>query len=271
MQPKPLYSADILSAPAYHLRFTWTGWPSECEFPPEPGNDFFSALDGLWENDGIRRLEMNWSPNQIQFTCSVKPTVSPILFVARIKGRLQHTLRQCNSRTAFSRKVAFRTIGDNRREQVEGYIANQVRQEHFVDSRFADIMEEFTMRDPTVRLQDPTETLSGRYWYNLHLVLVTEARIRFTDRSSLEKISRQCKAIADRKQHLLAIRSVMPDHIHLALRGNIEHSPQEIALAMMNNLAFAFGQQAIWRPGYYAGSFSEYDMDAVRQVPKDKK
>ncbi len=31
-----------------------------------------------------------------------------------------------------------------------------------------------------------------------------------------------------------------------------------------NNLAFAFGQKAIWVPSYYVGSFGEYDMGAVR-------
>jgi hypothetical protein len=49
------------------------------------------------------------------------------------------------------------------------------------------------------------------------------------------------------------------------LRGNIEHSPEEIAMGLLNNLAFALGQVYVWQPGYYAGTFSEYDMDAVRR------
>ena len=57
----------------------------------------------------------------------------------------------------------------------------------------------------------------------------------------------------------------MPDHLHLALRGNIEQSPEEIALAMMNNLAYGFGQNPIWQSSYYAGTFGDYDMDAVRR------
>ena len=57
----------------------------------------------------------------------------------------------------------------------------------------------------------------------------------------------------------------MPDHVHLALRGNIEQSPEEIALAVMNNLAYAFGQNPIWQASYYVATFSEYDMGAVRR------
>jgi hypothetical protein len=56
----------------------------------------------------------------------------------------------------------------------------------------------------------------------------------------------------------------MPDHVHMALRGAIAHAPEEVALAFLNNLAFALGQCAFWESGYYAGTFSECDMDVVR-------
>ena len=35
------------------------------------------------------------------------------------------------------------------------------------------------------------------------------------------------------------------------MRGNIEHSPQDIALAYMNNLAYLAGTVSIWDFGYY--------------------
>lgn len=57
----------------------------------------------------------------------------------------------------------------------------------------------------------------------------------------------------------------MPDHVHIALRGNIEHAPETIALSFMNNLAYSLGQKAIWESSYYAGTFGEYDMQMVRE------
>lgn len=260
----PIYTPDRIHSPAYHLRYAWFGWPSSRTFPPQPDSAFFAKLDELWEADGIRWLEMTWSPQQIQLTCSVKPTVSPILFTARMKGRLQHALRHAKCATPFSRKIAFRTIGENRRPQVEAYIARQVSKEGFVDDRFADFMSEFTVENKERSLGEPTETASGRYWYNIHLVLVTDSRMRMTDRVSLDKMNRMAAIIAEKKGHFLSIRSVMPDHIHIAMRGNIESSPEDIALGFMNNFAFAFGQNAIFRPSYYVGSFGEYDMGAVR-------
>jgi RNA polymerase sigma factor (sigma-70 family) len=38
----------------------------------------------------------------------------------------------------------------------------------------------------------------------------------------------------------------------------------------MNNLAYAMGQKAIWQNGYYVGTFSEYNMNAVRPRFKDR-
>jgi hypothetical protein len=61
---------------------------------------------------------------------------------------------------------------------------------------------------------------------------------------------------------------VLPDHLHLALRGAITHSPEEIAFSFLNNLAYALGQRPWWQAGYYAGTFGEYSMAAVR--PKDE-
>ena len=75
----------------------------------------------------------------------------------------------------------------------------------------------------------------------------------------------QTLKIAERKGHQIAAISVMPDHLHLALRGNIESSPQDIALGFQNNLAFTMGQVPIWKEGFYAGTFSEYDMGAIRR------
>jgi REP element-mobilizing transposase RayT len=166
---------------------------------------------------------------------------------------------------SFSRKVAFRSIGENTREQVEAYIANQVTKECFVDDRFSEFMKSFTVTDPSARLEDPTATNSGRYWYNLHVVLVTDSRMRITDERSLNLIGEICDKVAAKKAYRMACRSVMPDHVHLALRGDIEQSPEEIALAFMNNIAFAFGQKAVFRPSFYVGTFGEYDMGAVRR------
>src|SRR5689334_10091644 len=118
MKPQPLYTPENVRSPAYHLRFTWSGWPSALPFPATPAGPFWTDLDAAWENDGLRRLATNWTPTMIQFTFSVRPAVSPVFFAGRVKGRLQHALRRAQAPVEFSRKVAVRTIGDNHTAEV---------------------------------------------------------------------------------------------------------------------------------------------------------
>lgn len=129
---------------------------------------------------------------------------------------------------------------------------------------FRTFLQQFTISFPDVDLSAPSETLSGRYWYNLHLVLVSRQRERCHDAAHLAMLRDQSQRIAERKGHKVSTLSVMPDHVHMALRGNLEHAPEEIALSFMNNLAYAAGQKPLWQFGYYIGSFGEYDMNAVR-------
>ncbi len=124
---------------------------------------------------------------------------------------------------------------------------------------------QFTVVNPHVDLSRPTQTEHGVYWYNLHLVLVHEERYQMGDERQLAKIRDQSLRVAENKGHTVSCLSVMPDHLHVALRGNVEHSPHQIALAFQNNLAYALGQLRVWRSTYYVGTFSEYDMGPVRR------
>lgn len=265
MQPTPLYRPETLNSPAYQLRYVWSGWPSGCRFPSAPSAEAFTNLKTAWEADGLRCLESRWSPEIIQLAFSAKPQVSPVLLASRVKGRLQYALRTAGTPVTFSRKVCVRTVGENTTQQVEQYVMRQVDKEPLADPRFKEFLEQFLFEDSQVDLRRATESQRGAYWYNLHCVLVRQQRYRVSDTATLTRM-RDCSiAVANKKGHRISALSLMPDHIHMALRGNIEHSPEDIALGFMNNLAYAMGQNAIWMPSYYAGTFGEYDMNAVRQ------
>ena len=95
--------------------------------------------------------------------------------------------------------------------------------------------------------------------------MIAAERYRIVDRRRLATIHDFSFKIAERKGYAVSRLSVMPDHLHAALRGNIEHSPRQIAMAFQNNLAYALGQVKHWAPSFYAGSFGEYDMWAIRR------
>jgi len=81
---------------------------------------------------------------------------------------------------------------------------------------------------------------------------------------SLRTIYEGSFKIAAKKEYRIGAISVIPDHLHVALRGSLTASPEEIALAFQNNLAYMVGRGAIWRPGYKVGTFGEYNMNAIR-------
>ena len=261
---KPLYDGRCV-APAYQLRYGWTAWPTLGYELPAATDAIVSGLAHAWESDGLRLLEHTCTPREVQAAFSATPVVAPVFIAQRGKGRLEHALRQAGRRVVFQRNFALRTIGDATRLQVEQYVCSQVTNAPWADSEFGDRMRRFTVTDPSVDLAGPAETERGRYWYNLHVVLVTEQRSAIGDERRLTLLRDQSLRIARRKGYAVSCLSVMPDHLHIALRGAVDHSPQDIALAFQNNLAYALGQVRVWRDTYYVGTFGEYDMDVVRR------
>ena len=260
----PIYTRDQLSG-AFHLRYTWTGWPlaGNC-FPERLDDEFFNELDENWQADNMRRLTTNWQRDRIQLVFSTVPQVSPIFFVGRTKGRLQHALRAAGTPVKFSRKVAFRGIGDNVAEQINRYVAQQVNRERFADPRFVERLKQLTRVGDQRRFAQPQASNSGRYWYNLHVVLVSSGRGKIESFDELRRLDAAIDGTAQKHGYDAVTRAWLLDHLHLALRGNIAESPLDIAWALMNNTAFAVGRNAVWQRGFYAGTFSEYDMNAVR-------
>ena len=65
MQPITLYQVNEAKT-AYHLRYTWTGWPSSGEIPEAD----FEAIKPHWETDGLRLLESHCSRREAQLAFS---------------------------------------------------------------------------------------------------------------------------------------------------------------------------------------------------------
>jgi REP element-mobilizing transposase RayT len=67
--------------------------------------------------------------------------------------------------------------------------------------------------------------------------------------------------IAAKKQHAISRVSLLPDHLHAALRPQMEESPLDVAWCYLNNLAHRFGR--LWQDGYYVGTFGEYSTHVI--------
>lgn len=257
-----LYDPSKVNA-AYRLRFTWTGWLSEGAEQSWPTN-LSETIKPLWETDGLRCLQASRQADQVKLVFSAQPIVSPILLATRAKGRLDYALRTQAIPHRFRRKLAVRSLGENTRDEVGQYLASQIEAAQFVDPRFESLLKDYTMHFPCIDLKLPTNVLSGRYWYDLHIVLVTASRYRFVDMKSLATIRDASIATAYTESYGLSRLSVMPDHLHLLLRGKLDQSPANIVASFQNGIADAFGGVRIWQDSFYVGSVGEYNMNAIR-------
>ncbi|HPF99184.1 MAG TPA: hypothetical protein PLE77_03890 [Kiritimatiellia bacterium] len=243
----------------HNLFYTWAGWPSDSVFPAEPDPAFFAALGEAWAQDHLRLHAIRWRAEQIQMTFRVEPDVSPTFFTSRVKGRLQHALRQARIPVAFSRKIGMRALGENLSATVEAYLAEQSIRAELADDRYRATLQQTSFQDDSVDLSMPTETKSGRYWYNLHLVAVTQDRFRMGREDFLPRVRIGVKTWASETGSVLKALACMPDHLHISARGSLDVPPQSLAESLWITLNRAAGCQ-LFCDRIYAGTFSEYSV-----------
>src|SRR4030095_9202270 len=171
---KPLYNSATCKA-AYQLRWSLALF-SVAELPSV--ETWVDALSEAVERDGVRLLESRLhSPGVLLFLLSTQPPVKPPQIVKSVKGRLQHLLRASAPR-AFRRNFSLSSVGDARREAIESYVGSQLGHHGMVDSRVQARFKDFQFAFPAVDLSAEQFSSHGRYVYNLHVVLVHDARWR---------------------------------------------------------------------------------------------
>jgi len=259
----PLLYTGRNIAPKCRLEYDWTGWLSEHSAAPGSLDELVASCAPLWKTDHLVLQASHFENGMIQLLFKSGPDVSPVVCASRAKGRLLHAFRAASVPATFSRKLSLRSLGANTRTDVEQYIARQAQRADLADPRFASQLEELAVINTSVSLAEPIETARGRYWYNLHIVLVTQGRFRCTSDADLRAIRDNClEALAALKCCATAL-SVMPDHLHAALRGNIDLSPAEIAVSIQNLTSQKGGLGRVWQDEFYVGTFSEYSTEAM--------
>ena len=240
----------------YRLHYIWTGWasktsqlPHRVELPVEP-----------WKKDGLTVVEWRHAPSQIQIAFQAPPQLSPVGLARLAKGRLHYALR--DSGCSFSRKISVRAVGYNTQGVVDQYLETQQVHSDLADDRFKRKLEALTYRNPDFEMERPRETGSGRYWYNLHLVFVTSGRIRMGAVTAGNMV-KSCREAAEAARIEVAKISIMPDHIHLAVQGTPELTPEEIGRKLQRASARVAGCRGFWQDGFYAGTIGVYSLHVI--------
>lgn len=122
-------------------------------------------------------------------------------------------MRAAGQPTVFSRKVGIRAIGENITPVAENYLARQTHRSAFADERYRSTLAAESFEDTTLDLAEPAEVKRGRYWYNLHLVLVTAGRFRMGKEDFALKLRASAQSAAVEHGCALKAFAPMPDHI----------------------------------------------------------
>jgi len=255
---KPIYTRENTK---FSSPLQW-GLTAFWRLPPE-GDAWFPELASSLETDGIRLLGHRFdAPSVSQFAVSTRSEVSPLLIVQRVKGRLQYLVRQRWPK-ALRGNYAIRSFGKVTREIVENYIAGQVKHHPMADPRVVERLQHYQIGSDDVDLSQPQQTSQGRYWHNLHIVLVHRDRWMDIREESLRGVHDMILRVSRGKEYLLSRGAILPDHVHLTLGCPIEVAPGDVALAFLNNLAYVHGMRPIFQYGGFVGTFGEYDNRSV--------
>lgn len=256
------YSIHNLLAP-HDIHYSWTGWPSDTRFSAAPLPGLIEAVAEALKKDALGLESHAWGPDELHLTVAASPETSPVKVAQRIKGRLDHAMRKRNAGVPFSRKVALRAVGHNRTPVVEQYVRNQLEHVDLADPRYRKTLAAVAVNDPAVDLSEPAWSSHGRYWYNLHLVFVVASRYRIGERGFLERLRERVLDVSGDQECSLKRVSIMPDHMHVALRGNPKLSPSEIAVGLQEATADVAGCR-LWQDEFYVGTFGEYDYGVIK-------
>lgn len=258
--PDPIYAAENCEV-AYQLIWGLTVFWRQ---PPGSHQWLESLAEQTDESDNIRILKHRFSqPTVSQFPVSTQPHVVPLDIPARVKGRLQHLIREQTPK-AFERNYTLRSIGSTKRDKLEAYIEMQPEHHPMADPDVQARLDEFQIVHSKVDLSRPRHTTHGQYWYNLHIVMENADGLPDIRESVLQATHEMILRVSRTKSHLLSRAGIVSDHLHLTLGCALDESPLDVALSYMNNLAFAQEMRPVFRYSCYLGTFGEYDLGAIR-------
>lgn len=131
--------------------------------------------------------------------------------------------------------------------------------------RTQELLSRYQFHDATVDLTEVRRSASGEFLHNLQLVLVHDQRLSSVHEATLRRTVETARRIAAKKGHLLSRLGIAADHLHFTLGCDVDESPEDVAFAYLNNLAYSHGMKPVFQFGFYVGTFGTYDLQAVRR------
>jgi hypothetical protein len=156
-------------------------------------------------------------------------------------------------------------VGDAKNDVLQGYVGRQVEHHPMADWRVVDLLSRFQFHDPDVDLAALRATAHGRFTHSLHLVFENAEHLCDTRQEWLFKSRAMLVAACRKKDWLLSRVGLVSNHLHVLLGCDVADAPREVALSLINNLAYAHDMKSVYKFSFYVGTFGPYDHGAIRR------
>lgn len=230
-----------------------------------PGDAWLPELKTQCESAGLRILQHRLTENSSSlFLASTRPTETGGEVVRGIKGRLQ-TLVRSDRPNALRRNYELHSVGSTTRGKTEAYVAGQLKH-HDVDAESIrnTNLDDLQFVNPEVDLSKVRFTSHGRFVCNLHIGLRFSESVMPLSTKDLEDVRSVVRRTADQHGWQLSRLGLLKDHLHLVVGTTTTDAPATVALAFLNNIAWAFGMKPVLWKSCYVGTVGEYSVGAVQ-------
>lgn len=263
--PDAIYNSENCRI-AWQLRWSLTSF-TNVRLPDS--DQWREQLGEAIDPDGVRVLELQVADGAAQFLLSTRPEVCPAAVIRSVKGRLQYLLRDTIPKL-WRRHYSITSVGDANNETLQGYVARQVQRHPMADVRGEERLNEVQFHDTRVNLETARASAHGRFIHNLHIVIENADHLLDTREELLRATRQMAESVCTKKGWLLSRLGIVGNHLHVLVGCGVDDVPRDVALSLMNNLAYAQGMKRVYENSFYLGSFGPYDQQAIRRAIADQ-
>lgn len=247
---------------AYCLRYAFTCWLDQ-DIPFQLLQVALLQTQKALEKSKLRVLRTRYCNEQLQMVLSCRPGHSAFEIARHTKSQIAFDLKQHDIRTAIKRKFILRRVGENTSKDLEQYLQRQVERRDYVDDRFSASLTPYTKSFRTDHSMC-FSTTHGRYWNDIHLVVSTQDSFCVVHSRVWDELCELAKSWLEDSSNLLSSISLLPDHLHLLIRLDVNSTPYEVGSGLITQLNSLRSMPNIYRPKFYVGTYGAYSMTAVR-------
>ena len=198
-----------------------------------------STIREVAEKSNYHVLGLDVDLNIVRALISLRPIDSPKSVTKKVKGNVATALRSYGIRNVWSRGWFVPSNGNISDEVIRNYVANQFDHHRAVPLANPSIMTNCRYHNPDNASQI-RKSSHAAFQYNIHFVFSVRKRIEFLDPFVGQKLVQYWLSVCRKKSWIAWEIEVVWDHAHLLLGIAPGETPEDAALALLNNAELWF-------------------------------